>query len=405
MTRPLRRLGPGLVAAASNNDPTTVATLAVVGATTGYALCWLVVLIVPMLSIVQSLAADVGVVCRTSLQGAIRREYGFAWAAVVLVAVAAVNIVTLAADLKAGCEALGLLLHVPAAAFLVPFAVAIGALLLGRSFTAVERVLSLLPLGFVAYAASAAIAHFDASALVRGIFVPHYALTPVVASACIALLGTTMTAYVYVWESIGVAERGVDGGSIRFFERDAVRGMLAVGVIFLFIIVASAATLGKEHLPVTSATDMARALEPLAGPWAATLFGLGLLASALLAVPVVASTTAYVAAHTFGWPGSLSSRPGEAKAFYGVALAALGGAALLATAPVPMVTMLYWASIAGGVATPLTLVFLALVAGSRRIMGPQAASRPTIALAWAIVATVIVATGAFFVSLALAPAA
>jgi Mn2+/Fe2+ NRAMP family transporter len=149
---------------------------------------------------------------------------------------------------------------------------------------------------------------------------------------------------------------------------------------------------------VQTASDMAAALEPLAGPWAGTLFGVGLLASAILAVPVLASTTAYVVAHTFGWRGSLDAAPREAPAFYGVVVAALGLAAIGAYAPVSPVTMLYAASIAGGLATPLTLGFLALVAGSRAIMGRNAIGRTAAGLAWAVTAIVGSAAVGFLLS-------
>jgi Mn2+/Fe2+ NRAMP family transporter len=395
---PVNRFGPGLVAAASNNDPTTVAALAVVGATTGYALCWLVVLVVPMLALVQALAADVGVVCRTSLQGAIRRHYGLGWAITTLVAVVAVNLFTLAADVKAGSEALALLVHVPAAIFVVPFVTGVGALLVARSFSSIERYLTLMPLAFVCYVASAVIAHADGAAFLRSILMPRYALSPLEAGGAIALLGTTLTGYVYMWESIGIAQRRASRASIRFFAWDAALGMVAVGVIFVFILVASAATLGTHGVNVQTASDMAAALEPLAGPWAGTLFGVGLLASSILAVPVLASTTAYVVAHTFGWRGSLDASPREAPAFYGVVIAALALAAMGAYAPVSPVAMLYAASIAGGLATPLTLAFLVLIAASRAIMGRDAIGRTVAGLAWTVTAIVGSAAVGFLIS-------
>src|SRR5271166_5766764 len=164
---PASFLGPGLVSAASDNDPTTVATLAVIGATTGYALCWLLVLVVPMMALVQALAAGAGAVCKTSLQGAIRRQYGLSWAIVTLCSIASVNIVTLAADAKAGSEAISLLTHLPAGYFIVPFIVVVGWLLVSHSYSRIERYLSLLPLVFVCYVASAILAHFDVMAFLH----------------------------------------------------------------------------------------------------------------------------------------------------------------------------------------------------------------------------------------------
>lgn len=391
--------GPGLVSAASNNDPTTVAALAVVGATTGYELCWLVVLVVPMLALVQAVAASVGAVCKTSLQGAIRHRYGLRWASITLCAVAAVNLFTLAADVKAGGEAIALLTHTQAELYAIPFAVTVGWMLVNHSYGRIERYLSLLPLIFICYIGSAAFAHVDVAALWRGLVTPRLTLSPAIIFGALALLGTTLTAYVYMWETIEVSQRA-EAESVGVFRRDAIAGMLSVGLIFVFILVTSAATMGTHHLPVETATDLAATLEPLAGPWAATLFGVGLLGSAVLAVPVIAGTTAYVAAHTFGWSGSLDSSVGSAKAFYAVLLGSLAFAAIVAAfAPVPAVSLLFWASLAGGLATPLTLAFLTLVASSRRSMGSHALSRPMAAASWTLTGVVVAAGAAFLWSL------
>jgi Mn2+/Fe2+ NRAMP family transporter len=390
-----RFFGPGLVSAASDNDPTTVASLAVVGATTGYALCWLVVLLIPMLAIVQAMAAAVGGVCATSLQGAIVRRFGLSWAVATLCAVVAVNVITLVADVKAGGEAMALLTRIPANFFILPFVLGAGWLLVSHSYARIERLLTLLPLVFVCYVASAIMAHFDTRAFLHSIFAPHITLSMPYVSGAIALLGTTLTSYVYVWESVEVAERRPLRSSLRAFKLDAVFGMLVVGVIFLFIVLASATTLGRYHLPIATASDIAAALTPLAGPWAGMLFGVGLLGSAILVVPILASTSAYVMSHTFGWSGSLDAKVGEAKAFYGVILGSLAIAAAVAFAPVSPIAVLYWASIAGGLATPLTLFFLVRVARDAHIMGPHRIGPLFAASAWVVTGVVTIAAAAF----------
>ena len=209
-------------------------------------------------------------------------------------------------------------MHLPAILFVVPFVALVALMLVSQSYSRIERYLSLLPLLFLCYVASAILARSDFAAFVRAVIVPHFSLSPAYAFGAIALIGTTLTSYVYIWESIEVAERHPARASIRFLKRDAVGGMLIVGTIFAFVLVASAATLGVHHSPVETASDMAATLTPLAGPWAGTLFGLGLLGSAILAVPVIASTTAYVAAHTFEFNGSLDCTYGSARTFYGV---------------------------------------------------------------------------------------
>jgi Mn2+/Fe2+ NRAMP family transporter len=361
-------LGPGFVSGASDADPTTVASLAVVGAATGYMLSWLVVLLLPMIAVVQSIAAAIGA-SRTSIQEAIRRHYGLTWALAALVAVVAVNLMTLAADIEAGAESLKLLSGVPREVFVIPFAAVVAWLLLQRSYLRVERFLSYLPFIFVCYGISAVLAKPDWKALLDSLVFPHFNLTPPVVTGALALLGTTLTSYVYYWESIEVAQRGTQPAQARSMKADAAWGALAPGICFIFILVATAATLGKSHTNVQTATDAAVALQPLAGQWATALFAVGLLGSAAIAVPVLAGTSAFVVTQTFGWSGSLDVPLREAPVFYGVLIGSLALSSAFAFIGFSPIALLYWASVAGGLATPLTLWLLLAVASNRAIMG------------------------------------
>jgi Mn2+/Fe2+ NRAMP family transporter len=387
--------GPGLVSGASDADPTTVASLAVVGAATGFTLSWLVVLLLPMIAIVQSIAATIGAICPTSFQGAIRRHYGLTWALLALIAVLAVNVMTLTADLEAGAESLKLLTGVSRAYFVLPFAGIVAWLLVSRSYSHVERFLSFLPLIFICYGISAVLAKPDWGALVHSLVIPRFDLRAPVATGALALLGTTLTSYVYYWEAIGVAQRGTRPSELRSIRVDAALGALAPGICFLFILVATAATLGKSHIPVETAADAAAALAPLAGAGATALFAIGLLASAAIAVPVLAGTSAYVVTQTFGWPGSLDAPIRQARIFYAVLLGSLGASAIFALAGFSPIALLYWASVAGGLATPLTLCFLVAIAQSTAIMGERRIRGWLAYAGWTITAIVTVSCLAF----------
>ena len=387
--------GPGLVAGASDADPTTVASLAVVGAATGYALSWLVLLLLPMIAVVQSIAAAIGTISPTSIQATIRRHYGLTWALLALVAVVAVNLMTLTADLEAGGESLKLLTGIPREYFVLPFGGGVAWLLVSRSYLHVERFLSFLPFIFICYGISAVLARPDWIALARSVSMPHFDFTAQVATGALALLGTTLTSYVYYWESIEVSERGTLPSELRSMKADAAWGALAPGVCFLFILVATAATLGKHHIPVQTATDAAGALEPLAGGSATALFAIGLLASAVIAVPVLAGTSAYVVTQTFGWRGSLDASFGQARVFYGVLLGSLAIAAAFAMAGFSPIALLYWASVAGGLATPLTLWFLVAIAQNRAVMGENRIKGLLAYSGWAVTTIVTASCLAF----------
>ena len=400
LTRPLRErsralVRPGFVAGASANDPTTVGTLAAVGATTVYGLAWLVVAILPMLAVTQVIAASVGSATRTSVQGAIVRRYGIAAGVLSLVAIVAVNLLTLVADIEAGCQALALLFHIPYQVFLLPFAAAIAYLLLTHSYGRVATWLMFVPILFVAYAASAVLAHVDWLDVARHTLVPHFEFSGVYLAGALALVGTTITSYEYVWESIEVAQAHRGPTRLGPLKLDAVLGVLAAGAGFLFVLTASGATLGVHHLPIETVADAAQALTPLAGPAAGALFGIGLFGSALLTVPILAASTAYAVAHTFGSDATLDAAFADAKPFYLIIAGALlvgAGASLFG---LPPIRLLVWASVAGGLGTPVTLVLMNCVARSRAAMGPSRIGLMLSIAGWTVTALIVLAGVAY----------
>lgn len=368
------------------------------GAATGYLLSWLVVLLFPMIAIVQCIAASIGTT-QTNIQGAIRRSFGLPVAVAALLLVVAVNVMTLAADIEAGAESLTLLFGIARDVFVLPFALIVAWMLLTRSYARIERIISFFPLIFICYGISAILARPDWGELLRSLIVPHVVLTPVVATGALALLGTTLTSYVYYWEQIEVSERGATAADTRALRADATWGALVPAVCFLFVLVATAATLGKAHVSVQTATDAALALQPFAGRWATLLFGVGLLASAAIAVPILAGTSAYVVAQTFGWRGSLGAKVTRARGFYGVIVGSLALASLLALVGFSPIALLYWSSVAGGIAAPLTLWLLVAIARNRAIMGESRIGARLAAGGYAVAAIVTLSCAIFLLQL------
>jgi Mn2+/Fe2+ NRAMP family transporter len=393
----LRSFGPGLVAGASDNDPTTVASLAVIGASTGYGLSWLVILVIPMLVVVQTISAAVGVVTQEGLEDVIRRCYGRLWATVALLLVLAVNVLTLAADLEGGAAALGLLSGRPYQWFIVPLALAVAALLIWGSYAALERVLRYVLFIFVAYVVTAFLARPDWGQVLQATVVPHLDFSSAYVQGALALLGTTLTSYAYVWETIEEAEERPPLRRLGLVQLDAGVGMVLAGAIFWFIVIGTGATLGVHHQQVQTAQDAARALAPLAGPFAALIFGVGLLASAILAIPVLAGTSAYVMAEAVGWKGSLNLRFTQAKPFYVTLLVCLALAVGLTVLGISPIQFLFWSSLAGGLGTPITLALLLLVARHRGIMGTHRIGPRLAGGGWLVTAVVVAACAVFLV--------
>lgn len=387
--RLLRDVGPELVSAASDNDPTNVGTAAAVGAQTGYQLAWMALLIAPLLGVVLTIAAQVGAVARDDLQSLTLKRYGRGVAAVLLVSVVVVNLVTIAADLQAGAAGIGLLVGIDFRWLVVPLGAAVAGLLLVGKYGQVMAVLRYLMFGFVAFGAAVVLAHPDWPRLLEASLVPALSLSRDQVTGGLALLGTTLTSYVYVWETIG---RGVEeppdgttGGRGRARARvGAVVGAVFTAVILWCMLVASAATLGRHHQTVTSAQDAAGALRPLAGSMAADLFAAGLVTSAVVALPVLMATTAYVMGAQFNWRRGLSQGIGRAGRFYAILIASIGLAMAVSLAGVPVVGMLVAASVIGGFGTPIGLVLLVRLARDPEIMGSQPISRRLAMAGWAV---------------------
>jgi Mn2+/Fe2+ NRAMP family transporter len=391
----VRYVGPGVVSGFSDNDPTTVATLAVIGASTVYGLAWLVLLVIPMLAVIQSVAARIGVVSRHGLENCIRVRYGRPVALLALLAVLSVNLITLAADLEGGGAALSLLTGIDYRWWIVPFAVFTALLLVFARYNAISKFLELLALIFVAYVFAAFLAHPNWADVLRGSLVPHFEYTDDYISGALALLGTTLTAYAYVWESVETSEVKPPLLRIGLVQAEAAIGIILAGISFWFIVVATGATLGVHHRHVETAQDAATALAPIAGRYASIVFGVGLLGSALLAVPVLAGTSAYVLAEAFNWRGSLDAEFRTARRFYTALLASLLIGATIAFLGVSPIALLFASGIAGGIATPFTLALMMLIGRDRKIMGSHRISGAFAFAGWATTAVVLAATGIY----------
>ena len=397
----LRSIGPELLSGASDNDPTNVGTAAIVGSTTTYQLAWLAVLVAPLLAVVQTIGAHVGAVARNDLQTLTLKRYGRRVAAVLLVSLVVVNVVTIAADLQAGAAGIGLLAGLDSRWLVVPLGVALVGLLLVGKYDEVVGVLRYILVGFLAFGVAAFLAHPDWSQVLRYTFMPTLSLQRDVLVGGLAILGTTLTSYVYVWETIG---RGVEeapsfaekGRGLARARLGAVVGAVFTAMIMWFMLVASAATLGQHHKTVASAQDAAAALRPLAGSMAADLFAIGLLVSAVVALPIIMSTTAYVVGAQFDWRRGLSEPVKHARNFYLVLTASIGLAFAFTLGGVSVIGMLVAASVIAAFGTPVGLVVLVLLARDHKVMGSQIISGRLAFAGWTV-AGIVAGFGLLFV--------
>jgi Mn2+/Fe2+ NRAMP family transporter len=383
----LKSLGPGLIAGASDIDPTTVATMVVVGATTIYGLSWLVWLLFPMLTVVLVIATRIGAITGRNLQEAVRERFGPTLRWVLLGSVVGVNLLTLAADIHAGAAALGVLSGWQNNWLLPLFGGATLALVVWGTFDEVERVLKYALLILLAYPICAVLAHPDWRQVLRD-SVPHLSANSDYITGAVAILGTAITGYVYVWQTVQIAEEQPGPEQSKVRQRDAVVGTFFSVAIMWFILIATGATLGVAHLPVNTAEEAAQSLAPIAGRYASIVFGVGLLGSALIATPVLMATTGYAVCAECGAPKGLSEPVRSAPVFYGVIAASTVVAVLVSAVGIPAIKLLFLASIVAGVATPIGLTALMLVTSDRRLMGERAVRGPLLLAGWAVAAIV-----------------
>lgn len=359
---------PGLIAGASDADPTTVVAIAVVGSTTLYGLSWVVLLVFPLLAVVQVVASRLGTVTGSDLQSVVCRAYGRPAQILLLISLLVVNVFTVTADLEGGAAAVGLLTGASWRWFVLPLAAAVVAVLVFGVYATVQRFL-LVALAFLAtYVLAAFLARPDWRQLLMSSVRPTLHFDAASTGGALAILGTTLTAYVYVWLTVEESESASTPSRLRN-ATGAVVGILVAVVLFWFILAATAATLGVHHRHVVTVADAAQALRPLAGPAAGGLFAVGLLASALVALPVIAATSAYVVGAQAGWRRGLSRPVRDAPAFYGIVVGGIAVGAAAAMVGLSPVHVLYLASIAGGLATPVGLVLLMAAATSGEVMG------------------------------------
>jgi Mn2+/Fe2+ NRAMP family transporter len=388
----LRGIGPELISGASDNDPTNVGTAAVAGAQTGYRLSWVALLTGPLLCIVMAVAAQVGIAARGDLQSLALRRYGRRVAGLLLVSIVTVNVVTIAADLQAGAAGMGLLTGAASRLLVLPLGAAVAGLLLVGRYGQLVAVLRWLLPGFLVFTAAAVLASPDWPRRLQASFVPLLSLRRHDLTGAVALTGTTLTTYVYVWETVqrGVEEPDCEPSGERL--RRARRGALTAGIftaaILWSMLVASAATLGRYHLPVSSAQDAARALRPLAGRLAGDVFAVGLLVSAVVALPVLIASTAYVVGAHFDWRRGLSQPVRRAGRFYAVLTAPIGLAIAAALAGLPVLGTLVAASVIGGLATPIGLIILLLLARDSGVMNGRPISAPLAVAGWIVTALI-----------------
>lgn len=374
----LQSLGPGLVTGAADDDPSGIVTASQAGARYGYALLWTALYQIPLMSAIQLLAARIGLATRRNVPQVIADTFPrwVLWAVVLCLLVA--NTVNVAADLAGVAAGFELLTKVPHLWF-VPFvAAAVIAGLMLAKYRAIRQVLKWLTLSLFAYVIAAVLSRPHWGEVLRRSFVPTVRWDLPFLTMWVALFGTTISPYLFVWQSAEEREerRMKPGGPIyRRATADTVIGMTISQLIAYAIILAAAATLydaGGGHEPQT-ATEVAQALRPIGGGAGTILFAVGMIGTGLLAIPTLLAASGYTLAAAFGRPASIDARPRKATFFYGVIAASAAVGVLLDLMGVSPIPLLFGAAVVNGMLAPPLMLFMLIVSRDRRIMGEHRA--------------------------------
>ena len=378
----LAMLGPGLIAANAGNDAGGIATYATVGARYGYSLLWMLVLITVSMGVVQEMVARMGAITGKGLSDLIREQFGVRWTAFAMLTILVANAGTVVAEFAGIAAALELfnlprLLTVPVAA------AAVLALVIRGSYHRVERVFLALTTVFLSYVVAAFLAKPDWGEVIRQTLIPTWRWESGFIFLFVATVGTTIAPWMQFLLQSTVVDKGVTAADYNLQRFDAILGVILSDTVSFFIIVATAATLFKEGIVIETAEDAARALAPIAGPYAALLFSVGLLGASLIGASVLPITTAFSVTEAFGWENGLDRTFGEAPIFYGLITFLVVVAALVVLIPgLPLIQLLLFTSAVNGTLLPIELFFVMRLINDRELMGTYTNGRVFNILAW-----------------------
>ena len=373
------RLGPGIITGAADDDPSGIGTYSQVGAAVGNKLLWSAPLLLPVAFATQEACARLALVTGKGLAAIIRQRLPRLVLLLAVLLVAVANTVNIAADLGSMAAALRLLVPIDQFAGVILFALAIATSEIVVPYHRYARVLRWLCLSLLAYVAVLFVAQVDWTQVATATLVPQVDFTKTSISLLIAIAGTTISPYLFFWQAAEeVEERKSLGPEVNRRHMGAMRvdvfsGMLT-GVFIMFAIMAtSAATLHVNGIVnIESAEDAAQALRPIAGDFAGLLFLLGIVGVGLLSVPVLAGSTAYAIAETFGWRESLEAKPRQAKAFYAVILISMLIALLLNLIGLNPIQFLILAAVLNGLAAPVLMAIVWWLARDKQLLGKWA---------------------------------
>jgi NRAMP (natural resistance-associated macrophage protein)-like metal ion transporter len=412
----LGNVGPGFITGAADDDPSGIATYSQTGAIFGYGQLWLVWFICPFMIIIQQMCSRIGMVTGKGLAGVIREHYSKRILYVTVSLLVIANTINIGADLGAMASSAQMLLGLPAIFWNVLITGFVIALEVFVSYRAYSRILKYLALTLFSYVLVALVVRLDWGMVFHATLIPHLEFSADYLLNIVAILGTTISPYLFFWQAsqeveeeivngqisdMGIGKPRVTRRGVAEMDGDTVVGMFFSQIIMFFIIVTTAATLHAGGITtIQTASQAAEALRPLAGDLAYLLFAAGIIGTGLLAIPVLAGASAYAVAETAGLKEGLGKKLGRAPGFYAV----IGASTLIGMSldwfGINPIMALYYAAVLNGLAAPPLMALVIMIANRKDIMGRYVNSKASNVLGWVIVLIMTLAGVALIVNLA-----
>lgn len=365
----IKELGPGIITGGAGDDPAGIVTYTIVGATTGLSQLWLLLLATPMLIAVQNTISHIGLVTGKSLPELTTAFYTKKLTVFMILILAAANILTIGADLEALASIFSVITHKDAVYFLIPITAVIAYLVMYRSYRFVKRALLLLSAVLIVYVINVFLAKPDIMPILKNTFIPHITMHSAWIIAALGMLGTTISPYMLFWQAAEEKEEKKTVVQAKSARLDTVLGMSYSNILAYCMIISGAAVLYGHAGGVQTMGQLANALKPVSSQYAFMLFSIGVIVSGLLAVPVLAGSTAYAVADAFGWRAGMDDKVSDAKGFYLVFIVAMLLGDIIDMSPISVVDALYYSQVLDGILLPFLIVIILVLSNNRSIMG------------------------------------
>jgi NRAMP (natural resistance-associated macrophage protein)-like metal ion transporter len=405
-----KALGPGIITGAADNDPSGIATYSIAGAKFGVGSLWVLLWVLPFMIAIQNMCARIGALSGCGLAGNMKRHYPTWLLGIVAICLVGANTFNIGADVYGMAGAVNLIIPINIQILAILMAGFIVTLVITLKYRQIERIFKWFALSLLIYAITLILVKPDWLNLIRHTLIPTIHLDKAFIFTVFAMLGTTISPYMFFWQASQEAEdirqdrpslkvckyRTIHPGVMANISMDTRIGMASSNLISFFIVSLTATTIFQAGgSDIATLRDAALALKPLAGDYAFVLFALGLIGSGLLAIPVLAGSAAYVVSEFMGWQASLDKPFNRARQFYLVMIASIAVGMLLPFLGISPIKALYWSAIINGLISPLLIMLIIHMARNPAIVGPHRSAGHIHGIGLA--ALMVVLTGAIFV--------